>query len=196
MIFSMCFFPLFARHDFIDLQPKKNIESSVHMKAMVGQIGGMNLATETVEFYTPWISVISRNVMEFKHAACRSCKGWFDDRPILMWKNRCQWVHIRLFEFGILLLFLINNDKNLFPYNCYRGFPTRQKYTSIFGLSEPFFLQQSTVSWQTSKNPTFCGSGEAPGKHRWEDWVGLLALRCWCARSSTSCSKSWGRLWP
>jgi len=51
--FFNVFFPLFARHDFIDLQPKKNIESSVHMKAMVGQIGGMNLATETVEFYTP-----------------------------------------------------------------------------------------------------------------------------------------------
>ena len=104
--FFNVFFPLFARHDFIDLQPKKNIESSVHMKAMVGQIGGMNLATETVEFYTPWISVISRNVMEFKHAACRSCKGWFDDRPILMWKNRCQWVHIRLFEFGFFYYFL------------------------------------------------------------------------------------------
>lgn len=121
------FFSSFCQTWFIHrFATEKNIESIVHMKAMVGQIGGMNLATKTVEFYTPWISVISRNVMEFKHAGFVRDDLMF----VLFW---CERIGVNGFTSDYLdsfiFSYIINNDimtRIFFPYNCYRGFPTRQ----------------------------------------------------------------------
>ena len=50
-------------------------------------------------------------------------------------KHRIEW---------ILLFFLINNDKDSFSLTIVTGFFQQDKNTSIFAVSEPFLLQQST----------------------------------------------------
>ena len=179
------FFPLFARHDFIDLQPQKNIDSSVHMKAMVGQIGGMNLATKTVEFYTPWISVISRNVMEFKHADLVRDDLMF----VLFW---CERIGVNGFTSDYLDSFVFSYQQwqEPFPLQLLQGFSNKTIIHLFLVFQNHSYW--NNLSWQTS-SPHVLWKGKHPVSA--ED-CRLVALRCWCARYSTSCSKSWGRLGP
>ncbi len=95
-----------------------------------------------------------------------------------MWKNRCQWVHIGLYGFFLhiySIFFLLNNDKNLFP-------GVFQDKNTSFTVSQPFL---ATIFPGKLLHPHKRGKPRVRGGY-------FVALRCWCARYSTSFSKSWG----